>query len=137
MIVRRYEAGDYEAVRRVHAEAFRRVGRTGALPQEVTLFDALLENGDVIAPLSLVVDVEGVPVGHVVCSRATVGADAVAALGPIGVVPRLQGDGIWRFRSSRSSARRRTTPASGSCPPLGSGSTRPTRRGATPSRPVR
>jgi len=86
VIVRRYQAGDREAVRGIHAAAFGR-------DTEAVLFDALLENGDVIEPLSLVVETEGLPLGHAVCSRATVESWEVAALGPIGILPASQGRG--------------------------------------------
>ena len=92
MIVRRFNPSDLEAVRRIHAEAFRS-GADAAVP-EVTLFDALLGDGDVIEPLSLVVGVNGAVVGHVVCSRATIGLHEVAGLGPIGVLPSHQGAGF-------------------------------------------
>ena len=87
MIVRRYEVGDRDAVRDIHAEAFGR-------DVEAVLFDALMDDGDAIEPLSFVVEVDGRPVGHVVCSRATVGNHGVAALGPIGVLRARQGKGV-------------------------------------------
>jgi putative acetyltransferase len=93
VIVRRYRPSDREVARRIQAEAFRRDSDSEPVPEAV-LFDALLDDGDVIDALSFVVEVEGVPVGHVVCSRATVDVHPVAALGPIGVLPARQGNGI-------------------------------------------
>jgi putative acetyltransferase len=91
MILRRYDVADRDAVRRIHAEAFRQ--EAGVLPPEVGLLDALLDAGDVIPALSLVALADGEPVGHVLCSRATVGTTPVAGLGPIGVLPARQGRG--------------------------------------------
>lgn len=91
MVVRRYEPADREDVRLVHRAAF---GSTGALPVEVELLDRLIDAGDVIAPLSLVAVRDDEVVGHVVCSRAAVGSYAVAGLGPIGVLPAHQGQGV-------------------------------------------
>lgn len=92
MILRRYEVADRDEVRRIHAEAFRQ--EAGVLPPEVGLLDALIEAGDVIPALSLVALADDDPVGHVVCSRAHVGARPVAGLGPIGVLPGRQGRGV-------------------------------------------
>ena len=94
MTVRRYRPADRDAVRRIHAAAFRRDAAEGEPVPEVTLFDALVEDGDAIERLSLVVEVKGAPAGHVVCSRATVGVHAVAAFGPIGILPARQGHGL-------------------------------------------
>jgi len=93
MLIRRFAAEDHEPVRRVHAEAFRRSGEPGT-PVEVAILDGLIAAGDVIDPLSLVAVDDDAVVGHVVCSRATVGAHAVVGLGPIGVLPDRQRAGV-------------------------------------------
>lgn len=95
VIVREQQAGDYEAIRHVYAEAFRRPpqGR-GSVPPEVGLFEALWEAGDVVPELSFTALTEGGVVGHVTASRATVAADRVVAVGPIGVLPEHQGMGV-------------------------------------------
>ncbi|HEU5216533.1 MAG TPA: N-acetyltransferase [Gaiellaceae bacterium] len=99
MIVREQQADDYEAVRRVYAEAFRRPGfrppqSPGAVPPEVGLFAALWEAGDAIPKLSFTALSDGEVVGHVTASRAAVADDPVVAVGPIGVLPDRQGAGI-------------------------------------------
>ena len=80
--------------REIHAQAFRRIDAPDAVPPEVALFDALVEADDVIPQLSLVAVGDADLVGHVMCSRATVEASAVAALGPISVDPRNQRQGV-------------------------------------------
>jgi putative acetyltransferase len=94
LLIRRYESTDGDRVREIHAQAFQRIGAPDAVPPEVALFDALVEADDVIPQLSLVAADDGDLVGHVVCSRATIEARAVAALGPIAVDPRNQRHGV-------------------------------------------
>ncbi len=99
MIVRKQRADDYEAIRHVYAEAFRRprfrpAQKRGSLPPEVGLFEALWEAGDVIPELSFTALTDREVVGHVTASQATVAADPVVAVGPIGVLPEHQGAGI-------------------------------------------
>jgi putative acetyltransferase len=99
VIVREQRADDYEAIRHVYAEAFRRPGfrpplDPGSVPPEVPLFEALWEAGDVIAELSFTALKEAGAVGHVTASRATVATDPVVAVGPVGVLPEQQGLGI-------------------------------------------
>jgi putative acetyltransferase len=99
VIVRQQQAGDYEAIRHVYAEAFQRPGfrppqEPGSVPPEVGLFEALWEAGDTIPELSFTALAGGEVVGHVTASKATVAGDPVVAVGPIGVVPDQQGRGI-------------------------------------------
>jgi putative acetyltransferase len=99
VIVRRQRADDYEAIRRVYAEAFRRPHfrppqNPGSVPPEVGLFEALWEAGDALPELSFTALNEVGAVGHVTASRATVANYSVVAVGPIGVLPEYQGLGI-------------------------------------------
>ena len=99
MIVREQQADDYEAIRHVYAEAFRRPGfrppqNPGSVPPEVGLFEALWEAGDAIPEFSFTALTNGEVIGHVTASQATVAADPVVAVGPIGVLPDHQGTGI-------------------------------------------
>jgi putative acetyltransferase len=94
MLVRRYEPGDRGAVRHLHAEAFRRPDDPAGIPIEVGLVDALIDAGDVVPALSLVAVRNGELVGHVLCSNATVGEHPVVGLGPIGVLPAHQRQGV-------------------------------------------
>jgi putative acetyltransferase len=80
---------EHAAIRAVHAAAF--------APSEIEapLLDALRAGGDIVEPLSLVALLDGVVVGHVAISRATIGGSTEAlALGPIGVLPEHQGKGV-------------------------------------------
>ena len=97
--MRQQQADDYEAIRHVYAEAFRRPGfrppqNPGSVPPEVGLFEALWEAGNVIPDLSFTALTDNGVVGHVTASQATVDADPVVAVGPIGVLPNHQGTGI-------------------------------------------
>ena len=94
MIVRPQRGEDYEAIRHVYTEAFRRPESPDSVPLEVPLFETLWEAGDALPELSFTAQVEGVAVGHVTASKATVAADPVVAVGPIGVLPEHQGMGI-------------------------------------------
>ena len=99
MIVREQQADDYEAIRHVYAEAFRRPRfrppqDPGSVAPEVGLFEALSEAGDAIPEFSFTALTDGGVVGHVTASKATVAADQVVAVGPIGVLPDHQGMGI-------------------------------------------
>jgi putative acetyltransferase len=99
VIVREQQADDYEAIRRVYAEAFRRPGfrapqSPGSVPPEVGLFEALWEAGDAIPEFSFTALADDGVVGHVTASQATVATDPVVAVGPIGVLPDHQGTGI-------------------------------------------
>ncbi|RZQ60901.1 GNAT family N-acetyltransferase [Amycolatopsis suaedae] len=95
MLVRRETAADRTDVRAVHAAAFTRPDTPGIEPSEAWLVDALRADGDLIAGLSLVAEIDGEIVGHVCCSRARVGTrDGVVALGPLGVSPKRWGVGV-------------------------------------------
>jgi putative acetyltransferase len=99
VIVREQLVDDYEAIRHVYAEAFRQPSfrppqRPGAVPPEVALFEALWAAGDAIPELSFTALAEGEVVGHVTASRATIAAEPVVAVGPIGVLPDHQRTGI-------------------------------------------
>lgn len=86
MTIRPAEPGDTAAIRDVLTAAF----PTGA---EADLVEALTRDGDAI--VSLVAELEGEVVGHVLLSRMRVSGEGRAAgLGPVGVLPGLQGAGI-------------------------------------------
>jgi len=94
VIVRGSLAADRDAVRAIHEAAFGHGVAVDESVPEAVLFDALLDDGDTIEALCFTAEADGRPVGHVVCSTATVDALEVVALGPIGVDPRMQGNGI-------------------------------------------
>lgn len=97
MLIRRELAGDEAAIRAVTAAAFDRPGED--VPAEAPLVDWLRASPAWIPELSLVaVDPAGDPggeiVGHVACTRGTVGAAPVLALGPLSVRPDRQRGGV-------------------------------------------
>ena len=94
VIIRPEEARDYDAIRRIYAQAFRCPERPDAVPWEVGVFEALSAAGDAIPELSFTASTKAGAVGHVTASRATVATDSVVAVGPIGVLPERQGIGI-------------------------------------------
>lgn len=57
---------------------------------EARLLDELRADGDLVAPLCLVAEVDGEVAGHVAISRGRVDEVPRLALGPLGVLPRLQ-----------------------------------------------
>jgi putative acetyltransferase len=94
VLIRQESAADVGASRRIQWAAFDRPGLAPDPPVEVTLLDALRASDAWIPELSLVAERDRELVGHVVCTRAHVGARPAVALGPIGVLPAHQGDGI-------------------------------------------
>jgi putative acetyltransferase len=96
VIIRREQPGDEDAIRVVHRLAFATPEAPGEAPVEVKLVDDLRISGDWIPRLSLVALAGDVVVDHVVCTRARIGARRAPALGlgPLGVVPDRQGQGV-------------------------------------------
>lgn len=97
MLLRREDGSDQEAIRAVHRHAF--PCPEGALePGEVGLVDALRESVEWLPKLSLVAELDGHVVGHVVGSRGylTTSGDTVRAvgLGPFGVLPQWHSRGF-------------------------------------------
>ncbi|OZM83554.1 GNAT family N-acetyltransferase [Pseudonocardia sp. MH-G8] len=95
MIIRRELPGDEEAVTRVHADAFAAHYPDGE-PVEPGLVTALRASDAWIPALSLVAVRDGATVGHVCCTRATLGEQRVPVLGlgPLGVVVGQQRAGV-------------------------------------------
>jgi len=93
---------DADAIRAVHAAAFRSGADPDGVPVEAPLVDALRADDGWLPRLSLVAVVGGTVVGHVVCTRGwvTAGGDAagpdvpVLGLGPLGVAPAHQAQGV-------------------------------------------
>lgn len=101
VIVRRELPADADAVRAVHRAAFARDPATGAdrAPADVVepgLVDELRLDTGFLPALSLVAEVDGVVVGHVIATRGHLDpGDAPAlGLGPLGVLPGMQGRGV-------------------------------------------
>ena len=93
LVLRRELPGDVEPTRALHDAAFG-VPEGSAHSLETRILDRLRAEGDVLDALTFVAELRGEVVGHVVCSRATMGERPCVALGPIAVRPDLQGEGI-------------------------------------------
>jgi putative acetyltransferase len=100
MFIRQEHPHDADAIHELHRRAFARAA-TPESPAtdgmlEANLVDELRADGDLLAPLCLVAVREEVVVGHVAMSRALLDDHPVAlvALGPLGVLPEVQGAGI-------------------------------------------
>lgn len=87
IVIRPETAADTEAVRNVNRSAFPTV-------LESNLVDALRSAGE--ATISLVADVDGFVVGHIMFSPVTIDAHPIHGLGlaPVAVLPDVQNSGI-------------------------------------------
>ncbi|GAA1692280.1 N-acetyltransferase [Fodinicola feengrottensis] len=97
MLIRREIPADTEVVRAIHLAAFAREdGTPGTV--EANLVDELRVDAGWINALSWVAVEDDNVIGHVVCTRATVGPDAlpVLGLGPLGVRPDRQRSGAGK-----------------------------------------
>jgi putative acetyltransferase len=90
-VIRPERAGDEAAIRFVETAAFGR-------ELEAQIVDDIRESPAFIPDLSLVAEADGTVVGHVLISRGCVepSGEAILLLGPIGVLPDRQGQGIGR-----------------------------------------
>ena len=98
MIVRRERADDISSIRAVHTAAFTVAEHPEEVPIEVGLVDALRADVGWLPHLSLVAQIGGDVVGHVVCTRGEItgptGATDALGLGPLGVLPGHQRTGV-------------------------------------------
>jgi putative acetyltransferase len=102
VLIRRELSADIPAIYDVHSAAFAKPPAPGQDPAstrpgitEARLVDALRACEAWMPELSMVaIAADGALVGHVVCSRATVGSAPVLALGPLGVLPAFQRQGV-------------------------------------------
>jgi putative acetyltransferase len=93
--LRQERAGDEPAIAAIHVAAFRRPEQPDVEPPEAQLVTDLRACDAWIPELSIVAVDGDTIVGHVVCTRATIAKSIpVLGLGPIGVAPARQGDGI-------------------------------------------
>ena len=92
MLVRRECPDDVDAIRTVTTRAFDGMAySSGSEPQ---LVEALRSDRGWIPALSLVAEVDGVVVGHVACTRATIFGQPALGLGPLSVDPPWQRRGV-------------------------------------------
>lgn len=100
MLIRRETPDDVPAIRAVTAAAFATASHSApaveadGAPGEATLVGWLRADPGWLPQLSLVAEVGGQVVGHVVCTRGTVGDAPVLGLGPLSVDPAHQGCGV-------------------------------------------
>ena len=93
LVLRREQPGDEEPTRALHDAAFG-VPEGAEHSVETRILDRLRSDGDLLDALTLVAELGGEVVGHVVCSRASMGEGPSVALGPIAVRPDHQGQGV-------------------------------------------
>jgi putative acetyltransferase len=93
MLIRRESEGDVTAIDAIHRAAFDPPA-PGTEPVEVALVRALRSDAGWIPALSMVAERNQEVVGHVVCTLGSIEGRPALGLGPIGVLPELQGDGI-------------------------------------------
>lgn len=91
-VIRREVEGDAPLIHALHDAAF--ATAPYASGTEAAIVDALRDGEDWVPQLSLVAEIDGKPVGHVVCSYGRLGDERILGLGPIGVDPALHGKGI-------------------------------------------
>jgi putative acetyltransferase len=104
VLIRREASQDAAAIHAVTAAAFSRPegpegpeGPSRDVPLEAPLIDWLRASPAWIPQLSMVAtDPSGDVVGHVACTRATVGPAPVLALGPLSVRPDWQRQGVGK-----------------------------------------
>ena len=100
MFIRQEQPADADAIRELHRRAFAKPATQDAPATdgslEANLVDELRADGDLLPPLCLVAVEDGLVVGHVAMSRAFLDdrPGALAALGPLGVLPERQGAGV-------------------------------------------
>jgi putative acetyltransferase len=100
MFIRQEQPSDADAIRDLHRRAFARTATDDAPAADGTLeadlVDELRAEGDLLPALCLVAEQDGRVVGHVAMSRTLLDdqPSALVALGPLGVLPDRQGEGI-------------------------------------------
>jgi putative acetyltransferase len=87
VLVRRERTTDVPTIADIHRAAFKGEVEAG-------LVTALRASDAWLPPLSLVAELDGRVVGHVVCTRAHVGDVPALGLGPLGVDPAVQKAGV-------------------------------------------
>lgn len=91
LVLRQAVPADDAAIAALTDAAFVAVGEESV---ERRLLRELAADGDLVAELTLVAEVDGALVGHVACSWGSIGEAPAIGLGPISVTPELQRRGI-------------------------------------------
>lgn len=92
MIIRQEEARDYDAVYTVVKKAFESALHSDGNEQD--LVKALRQSDAYIPELSLVAEIKGKIVGHIMFTKAKAGDSILLALAPLSVLPEYQRQGI-------------------------------------------
>ncbi|WP_295761389.1 GNAT family N-acetyltransferase [uncultured Oscillibacter sp.] len=92
LVIRKEEAKDHGAVYALIKAAFSQAEHSDGTEQD--LVDALRAGDAFIPDLSLVAEMDGKIVGHILFTAASVGDVPVLALAPLAVLPGYQGKGI-------------------------------------------
>ena len=103
MIVRPETAGDNDAVARLLIDAF-------GGPAEARLVELLRSSDDHVPELTLVAELDGRVVGHIMFSRVGVGDQTALALAPMAVAPAHQRTGVGTALAGAALERARRRP---------------------------
>ncbi len=109
LVLRDETPADRDAILALTADAFAISPATGlpagGKPVEVNVLRELFDAKEYLPEFSVVAVLDGEVVGHVISTRGWVGDQELLGLGPIGVVPRLQRQGIGSALMKESIAR--------------------------------
>ncbi|MCI8513312.1 MAG: N-acetyltransferase [Lachnospiraceae bacterium] len=92
MTIRTEQPADYEAVYQVVKNAFKTAGQSDGSEQD--LVNALRQSSAFIPELSLVCEIHGKIVGHILFTKLQIGEHTALALAPLSVLPEYQRQGI-------------------------------------------
>lgn len=92
VVIRREEEKDYGAVEALVRRAFETAEHADGTEQD--LVRALRKGTAYLPALSLVAEIDGRPVGHILFTKAEVGGVEVLALAPLSVLPEYQRQGV-------------------------------------------
>jgi len=117
LLLRNETPEDRDAILALTAEAFAISPATGlpaeGEPVEVKVLHALFDAKEYLPGFSVVAVLDGEIVGHVISTRGWVGKHELLGLGPIGVTPRLQRQGIGSALMKETIARANAAGESG------------------------
>lgn len=92
MAIRTEQQSDYESVYQVVKNAFKTAQQSDGNEQD--LVNALRQSRAFIPELSLVSEIKGKIVGHIMFTKLQIGKHTALALAPLSVLPQYQGQGI-------------------------------------------
>lgn len=92
MEIRQEQARDYPEIRQLVKDAFATAQHTDGNEQD--LVDALRKGAAYLPELALVAEKDGLLAGHIMLTRASVGAFPVLVLAPLSVRPEFQRQGV-------------------------------------------